>query len=179
MFKNLLRTSCHWKRHLSNFNLKIQASWDAMLCCGVKNCQHSKAVWSSGTSEPALLTILPHPRRLWPSAVQLWEPEILHNLSSVVPTCWVYKCKLWSRGDTSMIWCSILYINFVGNVWTLPTVQFALCSLDQLQIFKPLALSIRYGPTVTQCDAQNAIRQILITANNCLLYPAVIWYPVS
>ena len=117
---------------------------------------------------------MPHPRRLWPSAVQLWEPEILHNLSSVVPTCWVYKCKLWRRDDTSMIWCSILYINFVGNAWTLPAVQFALCSLDQ-----PLALSISYGLTVIQCDAQNAIRQILITANNYLPYPAVVWYPVS
>ena len=37
MFKNLLRTSCHWKFYLSNFNLKFEASWDAILCCGVKN----------------------------------------------------------------------------------------------------------------------------------------------
>ena len=88
--------------------------------------------------------------------MQLWEPEILHNLSSVVPTCWVYTCKLWSRGNTGMIWCSILYINFVGNVWTWPAVQFALCSLDQLQIFKPLAPSIRYGPIITHCGAVNA-----------------------
>jgi len=46
-----------------------------------------------------------------------------------------------------------LYLNFI---FKLPAVQFALCSLDQLQIFKSLAPSIRYGPTVTHCDALNA-----------------------
>jgi hypothetical protein len=55
-----------------------------------------------------------------------------------------------------MIWCSILSLNFVGNVQTLPAVQFALCSLDQLQIFKPLAPSIRYVPIVIHRDALNA-----------------------
>jgi hypothetical protein len=116
---------------------------------------------------------MPHPRKLWPSAMQLWDPEILQNLSSVLPTYWVYKCKLWSRDNARMIWCSILYVNFVGNVQTLPAVQFSRVPRANCRFIKSLV------PTVTHCDARNARRHIKFMGFDCLLYAAFIWFPVS
>lgn len=154
-FISFLRTSCHWKPHLSNFNLKIQAFSNVMLCCWMNNSQHKKAPWSFETSETTRLTTVSHPGRLWLSALQCWEPETSHNLSSVVPAWWLYKPKQWT-GPT-LVWFDVSFYIWIWLVMlrTLPAVQVTLCSLVQLQIFKPLAPSIGLRPALTCCDAHN------------------------